>query len=210
MRDLGAKLIENAWWEIAPAVHVGYEDERYDCISFTDASAEGWGAISRWKDGTAFKYQQRWMRELGAPAAEDEDEPLARIDPFFFTSKHSAHAEPAAILRLLKLMYRRNPRPGQMWAVVTDHIAIVRAQRRQNGYGGMGRGYALNTLFQYTNALFHEKEIVVVFFYMAGETNPADDLSRHFGETYSAQTIQSPADDFGVPKLQNGYSPLCE
>lgn len=219
MHELGDKLVANPWWQIAPVVHTGYDDEQYDCISFTDASAEGWGAITRWRDGAAFKYQQRWESELPTTTENDENdetpagarrEPRTRIDPRYFTAKHSAHAEPAAILRLLQLLYRRNPRRNQRWAVVTDHIAIVRAQRRQNGYGGIGRGYALNTLFQHTNMLFHEEDIHVVFFYLAGEQNPADDLSRHFGENYSSQTIESPAEQYGIPRLVNTYSPLCE
>ncbi|KPA73092.1 TATE DNA transposon [Leptomonas pyrrhocoris] len=207
MRELGAKLVENGWWTIAPAVHVDYVDSRYDYISFTDASAEGWGAISRWKNGSAFKYPQRWVSDLETD--DEEVHPAEGQDPLLFTAKHSAHAEPAAITRLLKLLLRRNPSPGQTSAVVTDHIAIVRAQRRQNGFGGIGRGYALNRLFQLPNALFHEQEINVVFFYMKGEGNPADDLSRHFGEDYSPQTIESPADNLGVPSVEHTYSPLC-
>jgi hypothetical protein len=62
MRELGElseKLIAKPWWTKAPEVHTRYHDEQHDCFSFTDASAEGWGAISRWKNGEGFKYQQR-------------------------------------------------------------------------------------------------------------------------------------------------------
>lgn len=130
MRELGARLVENLWWQIAPEVHAKYDDEQCNCSSYTDALAEGWGATSRWGDGTGFEYQQRWESDLAD------------------------------------------------------------LQRRQKGCRGIGRGYALDSLLQHTNGLFHEGDIQVGFLYVAGESNTADDL--------------------GVPVLRNAYSPVCE
>lgn len=65
--------------------------------------------------------------------------------------------------------------------VVTDHEAIVRAQQKLNGYGGIGRGYSLNRLYEYVHELRHSRNIDITFSYIAGPTNPADSLSRNFG-----------------------------
>eukprot|EP00796_Vickermania_ingenoplastis_P009279 gene9279-biopygen6603 len=151
MHDLGERLVQNPWCEIAPTMEATYQDEAYDAICFTDASAQGWGALVRWQDGYTAAFQQRWVHNL--PPTADTPEENEAADTVHFTAKHSAHAEPQAITHLLKILRQRSPRPGQCWAVVTDHLAIVRAQRKQNGYGGIGRGYALNKLFELTNAL---------------------------------------------------------
>lgn len=65
---------------------------------------------------------------------------------------------------------------------MTDHEAIVRAQRKLNGYGGIGRGYALNKLYEYVYDMWFNNNIEVTFFYIAGKLNPADSLSRNFGD----------------------------
>jgi hypothetical protein len=107
----------------------------------------------------------------------ENDECPARVDMTFFTAKYSAHARPAAILRLVKLLFRRNPTKGQRWAVVTERIAIVKAQRRQNRCSGIRRGYALHTLLPYTNALFHEKNIRVVLFFSTWQARPTRQMT---------------------------------
>ncbi|KPA86243.1 hypothetical protein ABB37_00476 [Leptomonas pyrrhocoris] len=96
-------------------------------------------------------------------------------------------------------------------AMVTDHFPIVHAQRHLNGYGGIGRGYALNRLYEYTYNLWAERNIDVVFFYIAGAVNPADTYSRNFGENdyFSCLTVDRAA-GLSLPPLSSTYSPLCE
>lgn len=65
--------------------------------------------------------------------------------------------------------------------IVTDHKAIVYAQQKLNGFGGIGRGYSLNHLYEFVHELRHTHNIDVTFSYIAGPSNPADSLSRNFG-----------------------------
>lgn len=96
-------------------------------------------------------------------------------------------------------------------AVVTDHHAIVKAQRKHNGYGGLGRGYCLNRLFALTTHLLHTEATQVVFFFISGTHNPADELSRNFGEGVGSTGVtRSRADDLAVPLLRTTWSPMCE
>jgi len=94
---------------------------------------------------------------------------------------------------------------------VTDHIPIVHAQRRTNGFGGIGRGYALNRLFEYVYDLHHKTGITVHFFHISGPCNPADELSRVFGEDAKDCTIvKGFAPSTQLPSLACTYSPVCE
>jgi len=138
-----------------------------------------------------------------------------------FRAKHSAHAEPyAAELMLRQLDAEGRLTPGTRVAMVTDHNAIVVAQRRLNGYGGIGKGYSLNRLFQKTYDLRHPpRSVEVYFFYIVGDLNPADPLSRHFGEARDddelgehadVQLVVHREDATGVPSLVDTASPLCE
>ncbi|KAG5477655.1 hypothetical protein LSCM1_04948 [Leishmania martiniquensis] len=191
LQSVGGRLVENEWWRIADRTAATYEDGTYDAICFTDASADGWGAVVRYANGTTDALQQRWATDLHPKGRVGEGSPRTRVpDPLpndeYFTAKHSAHAEPRAAMLCLQylmahgLAARRGP--TMRMAVVTDHFAIVRAQRKHNGFGGIGRGYCLNRLYAYTTALYFTERVRVVFFYIAGQVNPADELSRNFAD----------------------------
>eukprot|EP00796_Vickermania_ingenoplastis_P013618 gene13618-gene2080 len=115
-----------------------YDEAYYDAIVFTDASYAGWGAIARNRaEGTVTTYQQKWERGFfnrNSPYSAE----LVR-NRGFFNAQHSAHAEPRAAQLALGQLVREGLPDGARVALVTDHEAIVHAQRRANGFGGIGR-----------------------------------------------------------------------
>lgn len=210
MLSLGRTLCTNEWWVIADEYTPTYNEEDYNYVIYTDASYGGWGAISQHRDaGTTMTYQQRWNREfydeVGPP------EPGWILNSGFFNAQHSAHAEPRAAELAIQQEVRRGMRDGARIALVTDHEAIVHAQRRTNGFGGIGRGYSLNRLFEYVYNLEFERDIRVTFFYISGPSNPADALSRNFGdESANGMVVWKPAPTTMLPSLNWTFSPVCE
>lgn len=206
MQELGQQLLVNSWWTISEPSKVTYVDEDYDCIVYTDASFAGWGAIAHKKgeDGCV-TYQQRWERGRGFPAIPPTH------SQHLFHAQHSAHAEPkAAQMSLRQLIMDGLPDDSNV-ALVTDHLPIVHAQRRSNGFGGIGRGYSLNRLFEFVYDLGHTRGIKVNFFHISGPCNPADTLSRVFGVEANNRTVsKGSAPSTLLPSLQCTYSPVCE
>eukprot|EP00796_Vickermania_ingenoplastis_P007757 gene7757-gene6129 len=210
MVALGEALYQNDWWRIADERHPTYDEAYYDAIVFTDASYAGWGAIARNRaEGTVTTYQQKWERSF-----------FNRNSPYsaglvrnrgFFNAQHSAHAEPRAAQLALGQLVREGLPDGARVALATDHEAIVHAQRRANGFGGIGRGYSLNKLFEYVHDLWYRNGIEVTFFQISGPSNPADTLSRVFGgEARGGQIVRKPAATTCLPSLRYTSSPVCE
>lgn len=143
--------------------------------------------------------QQRWLSD-GAVTREDD---LPAMGPAeHFAAKHSAHSEPRAVGCILRELRREGIPRGTRIAVVTDHSAIAYAQRRLNGFGGIGRGYALNKLYEQTNKLFHEEGVVILFFYINGKSNPADTFSRNFGADVGDEVTRRCIDGPSLPELK--------
>lgn len=147
----------------------------------------------------------------------DHHVPGYRDEADSFHAKHSAHAEPRAAQLLLRQLMDVHKMPdGSRIALVTDHRAIVVAQKHLNGFGGIGRGFTLNKLYEYAYDLWYERNIDVVFFYVAGPENPADALSRNFGvseeETSGCLIVQQEPQHAltGVPFLRSTWCPLLE
>ncbi|KPA79559.1 TATE DNA transposon [Leptomonas pyrrhocoris] len=198
LATLGEKLLRNDWWDIAPRIATPMDDSAYDLIVYTDASRMGWGAILSWRDGTTESMQQRWLSE-GQPVNE-EGLPAKGLATHF-AAKHSAHSEPRAVGCILRELRREGIPRGTRNAIVTDHSAIAYAQRRLNGFGGIGRGYALNKLYEQTNQLFHEEGVVVLFFYINEKSNPADTFSRNFGADVEEGVLRRLIDGPSLPQL---------
>jgi len=198
LERVGKVLLQNDFTKIPPPRKATYDEESYDDIIFIDASAHGWAAIQKkQKTGETKTYQKMWVNQLGK-----EIQYVENHETKFFTSKHSAYAEPTAILILLKHLLSLN-RLGKRIAICTDHFAIVQAQRKTNGYGGIGRGDALNALFSFCHNLD------VSFFYIAGPQNPADHASRNFPSTDN-ESICETNTSVMLPFLHQTFSPLCE
>jgi len=209
MQDVGQRLYENEWWTISEPVQATYKDEDYDCSVYTDASLAGWGAIAhtRGSEGCV-TYQQRWER---GKAFANPTPLTSGISQHLFRARHSAHAEPRAAQLALRQLIMDGLPDGTKVALVTDHFAIVHAQRRSNGFGGIGRGYALNRLFEYVYDLVHHNRIEVHFFHIHGPCNPADTLSRDFGVKATEGTVvKGFAPSTVLPALSCTFSPLCE
>ncbi|KAK7199135.1 hypothetical protein NESM_000883100 [Novymonas esmeraldas] len=130
-----------------------------------------------------------------------------------FNPRFSANAEPHAAHLFLRfvLSQARGATGIRRVALVTDHYPIVLAQRAENGFRGIGRGYFLNGLYAYTNELFHAHGIRVVFFFLDGASNPADVVSRNFGEEVGdgAIAVRS-AEGMALPRLWSTACPICE
>ncbi|KPA77631.1 TATE DNA transposon [Leptomonas pyrrhocoris] len=210
MMQLGRTLLRNEWSTIADERSPTYQDADYDVVCYTDASVGGWGAVVKRRLADAVwrtdLYQQRWVHELAGefPPFEDDTPGTQQRPPLHvtrntrnsghseddayteedggdsFMARHSAHAEPRAAELLLRRLVMEGLADGARVALVTDHFPIVHAQKRLNGFGGIGRGYSLNTLYEYTYDLWRERSIDVVLCYVEGERNPADAFSRHF------------------------------
>eukprot|EP00796_Vickermania_ingenoplastis_P007115 gene7115-biopygen4378 len=85
------------------------------------------------------------------------------------------------------------------------------AQRRANGFGGIGRGYTLNKLFEFVYDLWNQHHIEVTFFWLQGKVNPADTISRVFGgpdNFFGVYTFQSPYTQ--IPLLRSTCCNVCE
>lgn len=210
MVELGHRLVANDWWRIADVIAPTYDNDYYDYIAVTDASYGGWGAYVRRKDdGSVTAYQQKWER--GEIETQPAYQPEKVRSAGFFDAQHSAHAEPRAAQLLLRQLVREGMPDHSRVALVTDHIAIVHAQRRTNGFGGIGRGYTLNKLFEYVHDLLFHHDIQVTFFHLSGKVNPADTISRTFGDNADhGGVFVFPAPNTQIPLLCSTYSPVCE
>lgn len=165
----------------------------------------------------------RWLTvpPEGEPPSTHQDGAAEPVDTAqydnpkgYFRARFSAHSEPRAAHLMLKHLVEKEGLPnGSRIALITDHFAIVHAQRKLNGYGGIGRGYALNRLFEYVHDLWTSRGVDVVFFYVTGVTNPADDFSRNFGVRNGRNDLQltvANADHLELPSIKSTFSPLCE
>ncbi len=199
LESVGALLLKNEFHTIQPHQEVSYQEADYDDIIVIDASVTGWGAIhKRQNENKTTLYQKMWINNIGQEITYKEGG-----ETKYFTAKHSAFAEPSAILVLLQHLVSLQ-RLGRKVAVVTDHFAIVQAQRKRNGYGGIGRGEALNSLYAFCNSIPHS----VFFFYISGPQNPADHASRNFME--ASERVYESDISIALPFLDQTFSPLCE
>jgi len=199
LEHLSEKLSKNELAAIPALRQCTYADDSFDTILYVDASHDGWAAYVRKNDPTRTTslLQQRWVNALsGGSKMEGEAK-----HGFFY--KFSAHAEPAAICTALKFLRNEGRLQGKV-AVVTDHYPVVQAQRKENLYGGIGRGLALNSLFAVAN------EGDIYFFYIAGEKHPSDHASRNFPSTLTDCSILETAATVNLPRLAETYCPLCE
>ena len=149
-----------------------YNDKFYEIVVFTDASAEGWGAMikiqfddpqSGYPEGT-YEIQSKWTSVPLSTRAH---------------TRFSADTEPTAAKLLLNELKKLWPNASRV-ALVTDHEAIPRASRRSNGFGGIGRGQALNEFFRVLDESYSTDSELVDLYYICGHLNPADYTSRHF------------------------------
>ena len=192
-----------------------HAEEDYNLILWTDASGDGFGGYIA-ADGKVFACQRRWLNTIGPNAR-------ARSDPrTLFNQKKSAHAEPAGAMLLLEFARRQWPHlffRGARVAVVTDHYAIVVAQRKLNEFGGVGRGFFLNAFFRCVDRMA-EDGVRTDVYYVEGSQNPPDGLSRdfsHFDERKTVDVTCGVGEDvvfweekhISLPSLKSTFSPLA-
>jgi hypothetical protein len=208
IQGLAQRLVKNDLTQIPLPHNVTYREEDYDEIFFVDASANGWAAIrvSNCRDKMVI-YQQMWIHTLTNQLVKRETkETVSQDEQHNVTFRHSAHAEPWAIRTMLQHILRVEKDFGsKRIAIVTDHFAIPQAQRKQNNFGGIGRGFALNSLYQVANNIPG-----CWFFYIEGLLNPADTFSRNFPPEMKLGKILITEGTPSVPLLNQTFSPLCE
>lgn len=78
-------------------------------------------------------------------------------------------------------------------------------------FGAIGRGYTLNKRFEYVHDLLFQHGMQVTFFHLSGKVNPADTISRTFGDNADhGGVFVFPAPNTQIPLLCSTYSPVCE
>jgi hypothetical protein len=203
LMQIGQVITTNAPARISRPHRPTYEDGDYTDIIFTDASASGWAATHRAADGSQTLYQQQWINSLSGNGRCDH---TSGESTDTWTAKFSAHAEPGAILAILQHLDRLG-RLGKKIAIVSDHFPIEHAQRGSNGFGGIGRGQALNRLYEFV----YSREAETTFFFISGKLNPVDEPSRNFGAELADGRIRECSDaNTRIPPLQTCFSHLCE
>ena len=168
-----------------------YVDKQYQIKVMCDASIRGWGAIVHARLGgeeIGIHLQRRWR--------EDESSLCA----------HSASAEPKACHEALQwLIEKQFILKTTKVAIITDHHAIPNAQRDpKTGFGGVGYGYFLNKLFLTSN-----EYPGIHFFYVPGEQNLADPLSRNQLDKVGT-TIKVTETPTAIPRLKSFYCRYAE
>jgi hypothetical protein len=158
-----------------------FNPQEYDGIIIVDASGSGLGALVLIvATGELFEVSKGWDRAF----------------------KHSAWAEPLAARLLIQLTRSWGLR---RLAVVTDHEAMPRSQRRPwSGNGGFSLAFYLNDVFR-TAYLDGDS---CQFFTVPGDRNPSDRLSRSRSVGDSAWRI-SPAVDKSFPPLSSFFHPYA-
>ena len=175
---VAALLRRNEPREIHELIRPGARHGEYDATIFVDACRTGWGALILFADETV-ELREGWSTSIPS----------------------SAFAEPYGAARAVKFAMSRL-QAGAKVALVTDHTPICIAQRKwYSAWGGVGRGTALNQMFQGL------APYDVAVWYIAGEKNPADTASR-------ATTIGMPMSirrvNLILPPLEECYHPYRE
>ena len=133
----------------APSDAQLFDPSSYDAIAIVDASADGLGALVRWRSGEIVEMRKAWTNRI----------------------QHSAWAEPIAVKEIATYLRRGGAKDI---AIVTDHLAIPAGQRRPvSGNAAFSKAYYLNEAFR---ALYEGGSAQV--FYIEGTSNPADGPSR--------------------------------
>jgi hypothetical protein len=137
----------------------------YDVAIEVDASCTAWGAKVLFPaTGQVYSLQQRWTAPIS----------------------HSAWAEPRAALEAVRWARRRLGRSATI-ALITDHAAMATGQRRwYSNHGGFSGSYHLNALYDELYARGGGE-----VFYVEGQRNEADQLSRDPSAPYQLRVISS-------------------
>jgi hypothetical protein len=158
-------------------------NERYDIVCIVDASKTGWGAyVFDHTKNSAYSLRQSWTHGM----------------------EFSARAEPRAVQRLMNhLNNTLNTKSQLTIAIVTDHQAIPNGQRRwYSNNGGFSTAWELNSAF---TELYRHPAWHIELFYVPGELNIADPLSRHPETSYELR--QEYVSDILFPSMDNFQHP---
>ena len=181
-------LLHHPKTRAAQLAEMTYDDNAYDVIMMTDASKEGWGAIV-----TSTTSKEKWIVQRKWTKEEKS------------YCRHSAAAEPKGAEECIRWwLEKTSGKPGKV-ALVSDHHAIMNAQRNpKTGYGGVGYGLELNRLYQTANECTGVS--AVHFFYVPGESNLADALSRNLPPEMDCTTKVRQTYWEALPPLSSFYN----
>jgi hypothetical protein len=154
----------------------------YDAAIEVDASCTAWGAKVLFPaTGEVFSLQQRWTSPVN----------------------HSAWAEPRAALEAVRWARRRLGGSAKI-ALITDHAAMATGQRRWHAnHGGFSGSYHLNAFY---DELYAHGEGEV--FYVEGERNEADQLSRDASAPYQLRATASPVTFKELASVKHPYATI--
>ena len=151
LTEIAEILLVNEPVRIRGARQPSVENDAYDTIIVVDASASGWGAYAKMRNGGVYQIRRAWTEH----------------------KRMSAHAEPIAATEAIRWA-RAHGAQGNI-AIVTDHEAMAKGQRRWwSGHGGFSSAYPINEFFV---ELYNENPDAQVFF-VDGARNIADGPSR--------------------------------
>ena len=155
----------------------------YEAVIILDACGSGWGGWV-WFQNTMFELKAGFSRFMG----------------------FSAQSEPIAATEIINWLRNEMGCRGRI-AVITDHIAMVTAQRRPiSGNGGFSLAYHLNNFFI---ALYgSDGSLQGDVFHVDGHANPTDPLSRStiVGQRRSVIVVS----DVNIPPLTAFMHPYRE
>jgi hypothetical protein len=138
----------------------------YDVAIEVDASGGAWGAkVIFMNTERVCTLQQKWTQRVG----------------------RSAHAEPRAAACAIRWARAQPGYENAKVALISDHVALTTGQRRwYSNFGGFSTSYHLNDFY---DALYAQGGGEV--FYVEGEHNEADALSRDVTATYTLKVSDS-------------------
>jgi hypothetical protein len=175
-------LQSNTPARLRPLLEPGRVNADFDVVIIVDASATGWAAYVKLPSGVKL-VKSGWMS----------------------WTQHSAHAEPKAAKTALSWV--RTQTNFTHVAVVTDHEALAKGQRRWwSGYGGFSSSFPLNDFFAELYSGDDLSEWRRDVFYVAGPKNPADGPSRSVSV---GEPLTVSATDFVFPDVSTFTHPFA-
>ena len=146
-------VFANAWTEVLHLLPPAETPAHYDCVAVIDAYAGGWAATVRLPDNSTWDIKAGWRNRI----------------------PRSAHAEPKAATELIAWLELVGIPKNARVAIITDHIALVSAQRKyDSNYRGFSAAYFLNAFYEKAYDTFANVDL----FHVPGLDNPVDKASR--------------------------------
>lgn len=184
LEDACSVILRNEPSTLRPLVQPGSSNQDYDLVIIVDASQHGWGAYVLYQE-RIYEVRKGWSCLM----------------------PRSAHAEPRAATQALQWAKENLGFKAGNVAIVTDHEALVKGQRRWwSAHGGFSSSYYLNAFYAelYSIGLNYRLDV----FFVQGHLNPADGPSR--ANTIKQELRYRVLTDFCFPDVSAFANPFRE